>query len=139
MNKQWCRTILINQIKKNIKSSSTILVEVQPQYSSFIGNLLFRDLNMPDMILASIEIGRRAFEFNNQYIQKSKEIQHNIIRPNISDFKDLVSKSLEEFGIKEKFESLVDLYYVFKNSKLKYRVPLDESLKFYRFFHLIVK
>ena len=58
----------------------------------------------------------------------------NIIQPKISDFKDLVSKSLEEFGIKEKFESLIDLYYVFKNLGLKYRVPLSESLKFYRFF-----
>ena len=57
----------------------------------------------------------------------------NIIQPKISDFKDLVSKSLEEFGIKEKFESLIDLYYVFKNLGLKYRVLLDESLKFYRF------
>lgn len=39
-----------------------------------------------------------------------------------------------EYGVKEKFESLIDLYYVFKNLGLKYMVPLDESLKFYRFF-----
>ena len=132
-NNIWNRNALTNNLSKRCNVFGIKILKVKANYSSFIGNLLFRDLNMPDMVLASIEIGRRAFEFNNQYIQKTKEIQHNIIQPKISDFKDLVSKSLEEFGVKERFGSLIDLYYVFKNSKLKYRVPLSESLEFYRF------
>lgn len=132
-NNVWNRNALVNNLSKRCNIFGIKMLKVKANYSSFIGNLLFRDLNMPDMVLASIEIGRRAFEFNLQYVKKEKEIQHNIIQPNISDFKDLVSKSLEEFGIKEKFESLVDLYYVFKNLGLKYRVPLSENLKFYRF------
>ena len=85
------------------------------------------------MILSSIEISRRGFEFYNQYIIKTKNIKKNIIQPNISDFKDLIIKSLEEFNINEKFDSLVDIYYFFKKSKLMYRLSLDKfNLKFFR-------
>ncbi len=132
-NNIWNRNALTNNLSKRCNIFGIKMLKVKANYSSFVGNLLFRNLEMPDMVLASIEIGRRAFEFNEQYIKKEKEIQHNIIVPRISDFKDLVFKSLEEFGIKEKFENLKDLYYVFKNLGLKYRVSLDESLKFYRF------
>ena len=45
----------------------------KPNYSSFVGNFLFRDLNLPDMTLSSIEIGRRCYEFKTQYIDKTKE------------------------------------------------------------------
>ena len=77
------------------------------------------------MILSSIEISRRGFEFYNQFITKTKDIKKNIVQPNISYFKDLIIKSLEEFNINEKFDSLVDLYYFFKKSKLMYRLSLD--------------
>ena len=90
------------------------------------------------MVLSSIEISRRAYEFYNQYVIKTKNIKKNIIQPNISDFKDLIIKSLEEFNINEKFESLIDIYYFFKKMKLKYRLSLDDErfnhLKFFRFF-----
>jgi hypothetical protein len=49
------------------------LLEVKPEYSSFIGNFLFRSLNKPDMVLASIELSRRGYEYFNQYIVKLKE------------------------------------------------------------------
>ena len=86
------------------------------------------------MILSSIEISRRAYEFYNQYVIKTKNIKKNIIQPLVSDFKDLIIKSLEEFNINEKFDSLVDLYYFFKKSKLMYRLSLDrfKDLKFFR-------
>ena len=41
------------------------LLQVVPEYSLFIGNFLYRSLNLPDMILASIELSRRAYEFYN--------------------------------------------------------------------------
>jgi len=72
---------------------------VKPEYSSFIGNFLYRSLNLPDMILASIEISRRAYEFYNQYIIKTKEIKKNIVRPNLTEFRELYLKSLEEFKL----------------------------------------
>ena len=51
------------------------------------------------MILASIELGRRAYEFYNQYIIKTKEIKKNIVRPNLTEFRELYLKSLEEFKL----------------------------------------
>ena len=134
-NNMWCRNKLVNNLNKRCNIFGIKFLKVKANYSSFIGNILFRDLCMPDMVLASIEIGRRAFEFNSQYIEKTTEIKKNIIQPRISDFRDLVSKSLEEFGIKEKFDNFVDMYYFFKNSKLKYTVSLDDlNPKFFRFF-----
>ena len=77
------------------------------------------------MELSSIEIGRRAHEFYNQYIAKTKEIKKNIVQPEIDGFGEAVSKSLEEFGIVENFRSFKDMYYSFKKSKLKYRLSLE--------------
>ena len=86
------------------------------------------------MILSSIEISRRGYEYYNQYVSKTKSIKKNIIQPFISDFNDLIIKSLEEFNINEKFERLIDLYYFFKKQGMKYRVSFDKNQKFSRFF-----
>ena len=50
-------------------------------------------------------------------------------------FDDLISKSLEEFGIKENFKDLIALYYVFnkKDSKMMYRVPFRKDLRWSKF------
>ena len=134
VNNLWCRNLLVNNLTKRCNIFKIKLLKVKPEYSSFIGNFLFRGLNLPDMVLSSIEISRRAYEFNCQYISKTKNIKKNIIQPNISDFRDLIIKSLEEFNINEKFESLIDIYYFFKKSKLMYRLSLDrfKDLKFSR-------
>ena len=133
VNNCWCRNILVNNITKRCNIFKIKLLKVKPEYSSFIGNFLFRSLNLPDMILSSIEISRRGFEFYNQFITKTKDIKKNIIQPIFSDFNDLIIKSLEEFNINEKFDSLVDIYYFFKKSKLMYRLSLDKfDLKFSR-------
>ena len=134
VNNCWCRNLLVNNLTKRCNIFKIKLLKVKPEYSSFIGNFLFRSLNLPDMILSSIEISRRGYEFNCQYITKTKNIKKNIIQPFISDFNDLIIKSLEEFNINEKFESLVDIYYFFKKSKLRYRLSFDENQKFSRFF-----
>ena len=133
VNNLWCRNLLVNNISKRCNIFKIKLLKVKPEYSSFIGNFLFRSLDLPDMVLSSIEISRRAYEFNCQYITKTKNIKKNIVQPNILDFKDLIIKSLEEFNINEKFDSLVDIYYFFKKSKLMYRLSLDKfNLKFFR-------
>ena len=89
---------------------------------------------MPDPILASIELGRRGYEFNAQYIEKSKEKSKTIVQPSLLKFDDLIHKSLEEFGIKESFKDLIDLYYLFKKDpKMMYRVPFRRDLKWSKF------
>jgi len=99
VNNLWNRNTLINNLTKRCNIFNIKLLKVLPNYSSFIGNFLYRSLNLPDMILASIELGRRAYEYYNQYISRSKEIKKNIIQPDIKLFNNLVIKSLEEFNI----------------------------------------
>lgn len=134
VNNSWCRNIFVNNLTKRCNIHNIKLLKVKPEYSSFIGNFLYRSLNLPDMILASIEIGRRGYEFYNQYISKVKEIKKNIIRPNLSMFNKLYLKSLEEFKLQPIYKDLIELYYFFKKSKLKYRLSIDDfNLQFSRF------
>lgn len=133
-NSFFIRNAFVNNLNKRCNINGIKFLKVMPQYSSFIGNFLYRRLNLPDPILASIEIGRRGYEFNAQYVEKTKEKSKNIIQPDLKKFDDLISKSLEEFGIKENFRDLVDLYYVFqKDSKMMYRVPFRKDLRWSKF------
>lgn len=134
-NKMWNRTKMVQNFEKRCNIFGLKLLKVLPNYSSFVGNFLFRDLSLPDMTLASIEIGRRGYEFYNQYIKKIKEKRKNIIQPEVKDFEQRFIKSLEEFDLHEKFKDLVEVYYFLKKSKYRYRVSLDElNLKFLRCF-----
>lgn len=133
-NNNWCRNKLINNLVKRCNIFGIKLLQVKPEYSSFIGNFLFRTLNLPDPILASIEISRRGYEFYNQYITKVKEIKKNIIQPKIDQFRNLWIKSLEEFDLKDNWLDFKQLYLYFKKSKLKYRLSIDNNLQFSRVF-----
>ena len=126
---QWCRDLLKNNINKRCNIYDINVINVKPEYSSFVGNFLFRHVtNMPDMVLASIEIGRRGYEYSSQYIDKTKDKKKNIVFPDISDFDDFYTKSLEEFSIKEKPDNLLLLYSYIKNAKMTYRVPINNKL-----------
>ena len=135
VNNVWNRDKLVNNIKKRCNIYSIRVMLAKPNYSSFVGNFLFRDLNLPDMVLASIEIGRRCYEFKTQYIDK-KYKKKNIILPDINDFNDRYIKSLEEFNIPGEIKELVKIYYFLKNAKSRYRVSLDDlnHLEFSRCF-----
>ena len=133
-NSFFIRNAFVNNLNKRCNIAGIKLLKVMPQYSSFIGNFLYRSLNLPDPVLASIEIGRRGYEFNAQYIEKSKERSKTIVQPSLKKFDDVIAKSLEEFGIKESFKDLIDLYYLFqKDSKMMYRVPFRNDLKWSEF------
>ena len=136
VNNVWNRTKLVNNIKKRCNIYSIRVMLAKPNYSSFVGNFLFRDLNLPDMTLASIEIGRRCYEFKIQYIDKTKNKRKNIILPDVNDFKDRYVKSLEEFNIPGEIKDLVKIYNFLKNAKSRYRVSLDDlsHLEFSRCF-----
>lgn len=126
VNNNWNRNTLVNNLTKRCNIFNIKLLKVKPEYSSFIGNFLYRSLNLPDMILSSIELSRRAYEFYNQYIIKSKEIKKNIVRPNLTEFRELYLKSLEEFKLQPVYKDLIDLYFEFKKSKLRYRLSIDQ-------------
>ena len=53
---------------------------------------------------------------------------------NLSMFNKLYLKSLEEFKLQPIYKDLIELYYFFKKSKLKYRLSIDDfNLQFSRF------
>ena len=135
VNNSWCRNTYVNNLIKRCNIHNIKLLKVKPEYSSFIGNFLYRSLNLPDMILASIEIGRRGYEFYNQYISKTKQIKKNIVRPDLSIFNKLYLKSLEEFKLQPTYKDLIELYYFFKKSKMMYRLSIDQfNLQFSSLF-----
>ena len=135
VNNVWNRNKLVSNIKKRCNIYSIRVMLAKPNYSSFVGNFLFRDLNLPDMTLASIEIGRRCYEFKTQYIDK-KYKKKNIILPDVNDFNDRYIKSLEEFNIPGEIKDLVGVYDFLKKSKSRYRLSLDDlsHLEFSRCF-----
>ena len=59
----------------------------------------------------------------------------NIVFPEGSNFTDALSKSMEELNIAKKFETFKKLYEYVKESKIRYRLSLDQfdDLKFFRF------
>ena len=126
-NSNWCRTKLVNNLNKWCNIYNIQFLKVKPEYSSFIGNLVFRYLKLPDMILSSIEISRRGYEFYHQYILKDKCIEKNIIFIALTEqIKKLICQSLEELSINvQEWSSLFDLYKFLKKSKCKYRFPLN--------------
>ena len=63
-NNVWNRNLVVNKLKMLSVIYVYELVEVNPVYSSFIGNLLYGSENTPDMIASSIEIARRGFKKN---------------------------------------------------------------------------
>ncbi|HHI9584684.1 TPA: hypothetical protein ACQCWR_001599 [Campylobacter jejuni] len=125
-NNQWCRNLLVSQIKKMNCLYKIRTLQVLPQYSSFIGNLVYRVHQLPDYVLSSIEIGRRGYEFYHQYILKDKKMEKNIVFGNYEKDLNLYYLSLEEIGIKESFNSFMEMYSFIKNSKTRYRVSLDD-------------
>ena len=132
VNNQWNRNLLFNQLKKLINCSSTIFVPVKCQYSSYIGNLLHRQEHLPDECLASIEVGRRGFEYSTQYIFKRRPQQKTVIFPNIDLVKNQLSISLEEIGIDvPKLNNWKNICSEVKKSKKKYRFSLEEAIKYH--------
>ena len=67
VNKYWNRTEFVRMIEKCCKIRSIKVKYVIASYSSFVGNFLFRSLDLPDPCLASIEIGRRAYMLKYKY------------------------------------------------------------------------
>ena len=124
-NQQWCRNRFCNIIKKLCKLDKIKILEVIPNYTSFIGNLVYRNERLFDPCLSSIEISRRGYEFNHQYILKDKEIKKNIVQGNFDEDKVVYAQSLEELGISETFSSFKELYDKVKKSKARYRFPLE--------------
>lgn len=130
-NNQWNKNILIHIINKQCFLYNIYVQRIIANYSSFQGNLIYRKEKLPDMILSSIEISRRGYEFYHQYIIKDTIKKKNIVFNDSKKSYEKVSKSLEEFGISVDFKSLQDLYYKLKKMKCSYRFPLEKSVNIF--------
>lgn len=126
-NNVWSRNVLTNQIRKKCDLVKIYFQPVQAAFSSFEGNLIYRKTELPDMCLASIEIGRRGYEFYHQYILKDKQKEKNIIFDISKKSNEAIIQSLEELNYADVFENIKDLYNTIKIRKMKYRVPIENS------------
>lgn len=128
VNNQWNRNIFYSLIEKYCDRYGIRLYKVVANYSSFEGNLIYRDTGLPDMCLSSIELGRRAYEFHHQYSKKDRPITKNIMFDISTEAKTKIAQSLEELNYFSAFDDIKSLYIQIKNSGLKYRVQLEDSI-----------
>lgn len=128
VNNQWNRNIMYNQIRKRCDLCGIEFIETLANYSSFEGNLIYRETGLPDMCLSSIEIGRRGYEFYHQYILEDRKPQKNIIFDTSEMAKTKILQALEALQYPGSFTSIYDLYSdLVKTRKMKYRVLLEDS------------
>lgn len=118
----WKRTSLISNLEKRAKASGVKFFKVNPAYSSFIGNIKY---NYSDPVNASLEIGRRGFEV---IIKKNKKFYPDLARELVKDpWKEHLTDEVKSW--KEFFEKI-------KNSKVRYKVSLDELKGLFEVFQL---
>ena len=113
-NNVWNRNLVINKLKMLSVIYSYELVEVNPVYSSFIGNILYGNENTPDMIASSIEIARRGFKkYSKGWFYPIFSIEH------LNEQWKQTLSGIEDW--KAAFKEI-------KKSKLKYRFQLQDYL-----------
>ena len=61
-NNRWERQLFVNKLKMLAGIHRYELVEVNPAYSSIVGNFAYGSPTTPDMVASSIEIARRAYK-----------------------------------------------------------------------------
>jgi IS605 OrfB family transposase len=113
----WKRELFIKNLIKRLSIEGINLYSVNPAYSSFIGNLQY---DYTDAVNASIEIARRGFEYR---VKKNKKG----FFPNLS-----VKHRWKEMAAK--YTDWKKFYFDAINSKMKYRVLLDECLHKFNVF-----
>lgn len=113
-NNVWNRNLVVNKLKLLSNIFGYELIEVNPVYSSFIGNLLYGSENCPDMIASSIEITRRGYKkYSKGWFYPIFSIEH------LNEQWKQTLSGIEDW--KSAFKEI-------KKSKLKYRFQLQDYL-----------
>lgn len=114
-NNKWERGLFVNKLKMLAYLHKFDLGEINPAYSSIVGNIAYGDDNTPDMVAASIEIARRAYKkFEKGWFYPRFNIQ----------FRDEQWK--QTLGTVENWK---ELFRKIKESKLKYRFQLLDYIQ----------
>lgn len=114
-NNIWDRSLVVNKLKMLSNIHGFSVIEINPAYSSFVGNMLYGNESTPDMIASSIEIARRAY---NKYLK--------------GHFYPVFSIEAIDERWKQTLSGIKDWKSAFrkiKESKLKYRFLLQDYIK----------
>lgn len=107
-NNKWERQLFVNKLKMLANLHKFNLVEVNPAYSSQVGNIAYGSENTPDMVAASIEIARRAYKkyergwFYPRFNIQFRDEQWKQTLGSVENWKDLFRK-IKETGLKYRF------------------------------------
>ena len=111
-NNRWERQLFVNKLKMLAGIHRYELVEVNPAYSSIVGNFAYGGPTTPDMVASSIEIARRAY----------KKFEKGWFYPkfNVETLDERWKQTLA--GVK----TWKNLFLKVKEAKLKYRFLLSD-------------
>lgn len=125
-NNRWNREITISNLKVLTSTYGIELVEVNPIYSSFVGNIEYGDSTTPDMVASSIEIGRRGYKkFSKGWFYPTLNLEK--VKNKFNQWKEEIYSNIKSW--KELFTKV-------KKSGMRYRFQLNESdAVFERFYH----
>ena len=107
-NNKWERNLFVNKLKMLANLHKFTLIEVNPSYSSIVGNFVYGDENTPDMVAASIEIARRAYKkfekgwFYPRFNIQFRDEQWKQTLGSVENWKELFQK-IKETGLKYRF------------------------------------
>ena len=113
VNNCWNRNDIVNNLKKRCVINNIKFIEINPAYTSYIGNILYGS-KYPDMIASAIEVGRRGY-FKYEKEQFYPEL---ISKDNLSN--------LWKEAIDWNYLTWVELCSQIKTLKLKYRSSLTD-------------
>jgi IS605 OrfB family transposase len=120
----WNLSYQQNLINKHCNINGIQLIEVNPCYSSFIGNILY---NYFDPINASLEIGRRAFNKFKKGNKLFPTLTNTIYDAMSNRFETLQGfNSLRDVHYLKDCKNWQELYKYFQKTGIKYRRYLNE-------------
>ena len=125
-NNQWNREVTVFNLKVLSSTYGIELIEVNPIYSSFVGNIEYGDENTPDMVASSIEIARRGYKkFSKGWFYPKLDTEK--VKNKFNQWKEEIYSNIKSW--KELFTKV-------KKSGMRYRFQLSESdTVFERFYH----
>jgi hypothetical protein len=110
-NNKWKRNLFVSKLKMLANLHKFDLVEINPAYSSIVGNIAYGNENTPDMVAASIEIARRAYKkyekgwFYPRFNIQFRDEQWKQTLGSVEDWKGLFRK-IKETKLKYRFQLL---------------------------------
>ncbi len=108
-NNKWERRLFVNKLKMLANIHKFQLTEVNPAYSSQVGNIAYGNENTPDMVAASIEIARRVYKkyetgwFYPKFNIQFRDEQWKQTLGSVENWKELFRK-IKETGLKYRFQ-----------------------------------